>query len=72
MSAEQSHDPDGRAPLGRQRGEQIGFLPLSALCGQSSKSAEEAKARQIRHELAMSGEERVELAFRLGERRYSP
>lgn len=49
----------------------IGLLPLSALCGKRSKSAEEAKAHQIRHELAMSGEERVELAFRLGERRYS-
>jgi hypothetical protein len=49
---------------------EIGLLPISSLCGRRSKSAEEAKALQIRHELSLSNEERVDLALRLGSRRY--
>lgn len=56
----------------KEGGRQIGYLPLAALYGKSSKSAEEAKARQIRHELSLTAEQRVELALNLGKREYSP
>ena len=43
-------------------------VPISALSGLRSKSAEEAKVRQIRHELQMTPEDRVALALQLGRR----
>lgn len=60
------------SPLESTNEIRIGYLPLSALFGRSSKCAEQAKARQIREELAMSPEERVQLALSLGRRQYTP
>lgn len=51
---------------------QIGLLPISSLTGRTSPSAEAAKARQIRSELSLTGEQRVELALNLGRRQYRP
>jgi len=48
----------------------IGCRPLSSLYGKRSKSAEAAKARQIRQELALSDEQRIALSLELGRRVY--
>ncbi len=49
-----------------KREEQPGLIPVSALHGRPSASADRARLEQIRRDLALTPRERLEQAIRLG------